>query len=227
MVTVKLDGIEQAISRLTNIEQRQVPFAMSLALNRTAEEIQTAQRGELRSNFTIRRPWVEQGVKIARQNRSTKEKLSVSIEIDPSRSFLTKFEAGGTKTPRGRSITVPHGAKRNKSDVIQKGERPRSFQFVQAASSLKTRTTIYKGLKRTFMIQRPDGSGLILRRMGRRGKGPAHSMRDPRLKVLYILTPSAQLKPSLEFYSTGRRIAGERFMVNMNGFLAHAISTAR
>jgi hypothetical protein len=151
--------------------ERQVPYALSLALDRTAEERQEAQRAEMRRAYTIRRPWVLQGVKIPRGGFATKGHLAVTLGIDPARDFLTKLEAGGRKRPRdGGSVVVPQGARRNKADVVPTGERPRSFQFTTGRSSLASRVTVMRGNRGTVMIRYPDGRGYVLQRTARRGR---------------------------------------------------------
>ena len=76
----------------------QLPFATSVAINRTAKAVQAAIQAHMQQTFTIRRPWVLQGITIPRFSDKTDTPIAVSIEIDPKRAFLGKFEAGGVKT---------------------------------------------------------------------------------------------------------------------------------
>lgn len=229
MISIKLDGADALISKLSDLERRQLPYAMKLGVNRTAEEVQAAQSAHLGKAFTIRRPWVQQyGIKIAKGDFATKDKASVTIQVNPDADFLIKFQEGEQKRPRdGHSLAIPIEARRNKADIVQASQRPRAFQFTSASSSVASRTTIYKGNKRTFMLQKPDGSGVIFQRMGRAVKGQKRTGRDPNLKLLYILQPSAPTPPSLEFFQIGTRVAQDRFAVNLQGMLAYAIRTAK
>lgn len=235
MITVTVDAGD-ALARLTALEERQLPFALALALNRTAEEVQTEIRGHVQEAFTIRRPWVLTNVKIARENFATKTKPRVVIEIPPD-SVLGKFEGGGTKSPRsgGLSIAIPNAVRRTKAGIVSKRDRPRAFAFTQAYTSTATRVTIYRGNRRTFMLQRPDGSGVILQRVGRggpRAKGaaaaPSHpARRDPALRTLWMLRPNVRIPAILQFVQRGAPLARERFPINLRGMLAYALRTAR
>lgn len=224
--------------------ERQVPYAVSLAMNRTAEEAQEAQRVAMRREYTIRRPWVLQGIKIPRGGFASKQNLSVTIGVDPARDFLTKFERGGKKRPRrgGRSIAVPEGAKRNKQDIVPKSQRPRSFEFTRGSSSLATRVTVMRGNRGTMMIRYPDGRGFIFQRVRRRGKTKARRVnhldgramdiasrtrRDPDLRLLFLLTPEVTVANSLGFTPRMRRVFTERFPVNFSGMFDFALRTAK
>jgi hypothetical protein len=222
---------DAAISKLSSLELRQLPYAMKLGLNRTAEEIQAAQSLHLGQAFTIRRPWVQRfGIKIGKGDFATKEKAWVTIQINPDADFLIKFEDGGLKRPRGsaQALAIPIQARRNKADIVQASQRPRAFQFQRASSSVGSRTTIYRGNNNTMLLQKPDGSGVILQRMARAQKGVKRGPgQDPHLKLLYILRPTAPIKPTLQFYEIGKRVGHERFAINMQGMLAYAIKTAR
>lgn len=230
MISVKLDA-DRAISRLSDLELRQLPYAMKLGLNRTAEEVQKAQSAEIGPpDFTIRRPWVQQfAIKIGKGDFATKEKMSVTVHVNPDADFLVKFEEGGTKRPRGgaKGLAIPIEARRNKSDIVQKSQRPKAFEFTSASSRVASRTTVFKGKNRTFLIQAADGTGAIFQRTSRSVKGQKRTGRDPNLKLLYILRPTAPIRPTLKFFETGERVARARFAVNLQGMLAYAIKTAK
>jgi hypothetical protein len=229
MISIKVSA-DSVISKLTDLQNRQVPYAMKLALNRTGEEIQSAIEDHIGEAFTIRRPWVQKyGVKIGKGDFATKGKLSVTISLNPDMDFLVKFEDGTTKRPReARSLAIPIDARRNKADIVQSSQRPRAFQFHSARTSIASRTTIYQGSNRTFLVQRPDGTGAIFQRLARAQKGKrALPGQDPNLKLLYILRPSAPTPPSLQFIRTGMRVGQQRFAVNLKGMLAYAIATAK
>lgn len=231
MISIRVDT-NAAISKLSDLELRQLPFAMKLALNATALEIETEERKHVQSAFTIRRPWVITNIKIGKSDFATKDKASVTISV-PDDSVLVKFELGGVKTPRagGKSIAIPLEAKRGKTDIVANSQRPRAFAFTQGFTSLKTGVTIYRGNHGTFMVQRPDGSGAIFQRLSARATkkrvGPHQLGRDPALKPLWLLKPQARIAPELGFYTTGSEVAARRFGANMADALARALATAR
>ena len=59
---------------LTGLEQIQLPFAMSLGLNRVANIGQKAERDRLTAVFKLRRaPWILQGVYISKADRAQQD----------------------------------------------------------------------------------------------------------------------------------------------------------
>lgn len=85
------------LNAFENMFRDQLPFATSLALNRTAKVVQEALRAHLSEAFMIRRSWVLQGITIPKFSDKHDSPMMVRIELDPSRAFLAKFEAGGVK----------------------------------------------------------------------------------------------------------------------------------
>jgi len=217
MITLRIDmaGLTESITSF----QDQIPFATSLALNRVANAAQQAERAGIGERFTIRRPWVLQGVKIENRDRATKRNLEVTIGIDAQRSFLSKFEAGGIKVPLagGKSIAVPEqGVRPDISSIVPKSKRPRAFNFVRRTPRRPSGFTVYEGSQRTFFIQQADGSGLIFQRTGK-GRGArdrnatSSSGHDDNLKILYVTTPHVRIPAELEFATTIQRVVREQF----------------
>jgi hypothetical protein len=219
MLTIQLTNVDWTIALLTDIEKKQVPFALALGTNRTIEEAQAAIQAHEQKTYTIRRDWVIKGIKIDNADRATKDSPKATVHLDPARGFMSKFEEGDTKLPTGKSIAIPIGAKRSKSDIIQKSQRPKSFHFSRGYSSIRTGATIWRGDNRTWLLQRPDGTGTIFQRTGR-GKRSS-------LKLLYILRPKAKTPANLAFYEVGEAVVRERYAINVQGFLQYALRTAK
>jgi hypothetical protein len=231
MITVSVD-LNQ-LNGITDRAAQRVRKAGKLALNRTAVEFQAAERVDMQGRFTIRRPWVLQGVKIDRGDFATDQKLSARIHIDQAHDFLDKFEEGTPKVSTiGGSLVVPDHIKRwTKADgIIPRFLRPKSFGLrkkLQTADGV----TLFIGDRRTFMIKRSDGSGVILQRVNKRNRkkrldglrGPAFDIasrtrRDPDLRMLYTLTKKARTPRLLGFHDRARSVFHARFAVNFEGF---------
>ena len=231
----------EVVRSLRFLFRDQVPFATSLAINHTAKGIQAVQRDGMRRRFTIRRPYVLQGVKVSKF--STKRDLEAIVEIDPSRGFLFKFEEGGTTRPRGTRFAVPDEVRRGKTGVVSRVMRPRQLKFKFHGSGPKAE--VYKGEKRTFMIRKRDGSGAIFQRFGRRigrtagrrkllaGLSPTARQDVIRrasienARMLFSFTPKAQIEPSLEFEVTAQTVFEQSFESNFEASFDRAVRTAR
>lgn len=207
---------------LVRLHRDQLPFATSVAINRTAKDFQEAQREHIHDVFTVRRKrWVDRSVKI--KPFATKRRLMAKVGIHPPggderADILTKFESGGIKRPQGgRSLAVPDEVKRTKTGFIGKRQRPKAFDFELWGRGPEA--TVYRGRRRAFMIRYPDGEGFIFRRTGR-GAGS-------RMRLLYTFTPQARIDPLLEFFETAEEIIQSRFDENFADAFAHAMDTAR
>lgn len=207
---------------LDKVGRQQFPFAMSKALNATADQFQERQRAGMQKRFTLRRkPWVDRSVKRGKGDFATKKKLEAIVRIetpgDKGRSdVLTQHEDGGTKRPRsGRTLSVPADVRRGKTGVIPKNLRPGALNLRPWGES----GTVMRGDRRTVLIRTGNDRGVILQRTGR-GK-------RAKLKVLYRLKGSVPLKPGLEFFKTAKIVVNDRLVENVRRELDRAISTAR
>lgn len=196
--------------------EKQLPFATAKALNEVAGFFQRDQRAVMQKQFTIRRQWVLQGVKIDRGDFATKQKLNVRIHIDEKQDFFNKFEEGGTRSPRsgGKSLAIPINVRGSKTGLIPASKKPRAFDFKEVggrglvthakrfksgrlrSAALEGNVRVYEGAKRTIMIKGSNGGGIILQRVGR-GKAAG-------LKVLYRLKARTPVPASLHFHDTAR-----------------------
>jgi hypothetical protein len=238
MIEIDVDP-RKAVATLTALGERQLPFATMKALNELATGFQADERAVIQSSFTVRRPWVLQGVKIDRGDFATKEKLVARVHIDEQRDFFNKFEAGGVRVPQGnaRSLAVPINVRRTKAQIIQKAQTPKSFNFHKGFSSRKSQWSILQGDRHTFLLQRPDGSGLILQRTRRPQLGPSRFGdrnlagrrwgHDPALVVLWALRPVTRVPTLLHFYSTARASVLSRWQGTFEKWYLEALRTAR
>ncbi len=192
---------------------RQHGFAVMLAINDTAKDVQRVQRAHQRQVFTVRRPrWVDLAVKI--KPRATKSKLEAKVSIDPPggqkrADIITKFEPGGIKRPRdGGHIAIPVQAKRTKAGVVSRRSRPKSFKFKRVGRSIR-------GERRTFVVPHVG----IFQRVGRR--------RRSRVRLLYLFKHSVPIAPILDFIGNAERTVKRFFERNYSKAFERAVKTAR
>jgi hypothetical protein len=199
---------------------RQLPFAVSKALNDLGIEFQRVERAHLGRAFTLRRrDWAEKNVKITHFAKKTDLHTTIAIESpgDPSRSdILSKFESDTQKRPKdGKSIALPVDAKRSKADIVRKAERPRAFNF-----RLEGNRTV--GDRRTFIlpIRSQPGARGIFQRVGK-GRGS-------RIRLLFFLKPGAvPIDPDLDFYENAMTTINNQWREKFDSRLREALATAR
>jgi hypothetical protein len=241
MINVDLD-VKDFLRSCDDVAKKQMPYAVMKALNETATDFQKMQRQSLNQDFTLRRKeFIDRTIKIEKGNFATKDNLRVIVNIDPQRDVLSKFEKGGEKEPTrgGKSIALPITVRRSKTDIIKKAERPRSFQFTKGSSNLKTQNTIYQGLKRTFLIQRPNGFGLILQRtrstlLGPFQRGTRGSSRlgrnvghDPNVRILYALVAKTHIPKMLHFKDNAHKAVLSRWPGNFEKWFLESLRTKK
>lgn len=181
---------------------RQAPFALATALNGVANAAQKGIRENMADKFAFRRRnFVESTIY---RNKSTdfatKTKLSATVRVHPERDFLAKHEEGGAKTPQsGNSIAIPSVAvRRNKADVIPRGQRPAALV----------------GKKGVFRL------GNVIYQSSGRGK-------RKRRTALYLLRRSVRIAPRLEFVQTAVRTITAQWVPIAMSAIDKALQTAR
>jgi len=218
--------------RLAGELERQLPFAVSLGMNNALKQAQLAVVRNVLSTFVIRRQkYLTESVKITKF--STKQDLTATLEIDPTRNVLAKFEPGGLKEARGGgSVVVPTSAARpSAQDVIPTSQRPRAFRFQFAGRGPKG--TVFAGEQRTFLLKTGPKTGVLFQRVGGSGqrgrprRGEIRAGRDRgQLRLLYILTPGARIPASLHFRDTAVAEFQRRWPREYRAALFRAIRTA-
>lgn len=217
MITTRITlDVSGAIKTMTALQQQQLPFARSLAVNKLGEAFQQAERARLGQIFTLRRKsFVElQGVKRL-GGIATKASPTVTYGIDPKASFLEKFEDQRVKRPTlgaGHSLAVPVQARRSRADIITTANRPKAL-----IAKGKTR----KGAGRVFVLtakRGPLGPG-VFQTTGRKGRGA--------VKLLFAFESQVRIDPTLSFVETAKKIADERWPSIFDDAMAQALRTAR
>lgn len=210
-VTIRVN-VSDTLKNLTALEQKQLPFALSLALNNVAIDAQLALRDHFSEVFTIRRPSfvLKQGAKIFKF--SSKRDLSVVMGVDDKADFLTKFERGDVKKPtQASSLAIPVDVRRNKRDLITRGNRPRQ---------LLDRLGQKRGAGGVFRLTHREGKLVpgIYQRTGRGGRGG--------VKLLFASTPKAQTPPVLKFAFVIGKTVEKKFQLNFDKAMARALATS-
>lgn len=197
MISFEIDtrAFERA---LTDLERNQLPFAISRALNDTAEDVKQAWEGDILRRLDRPTPFTQRAVFI---QRSTKSRLVAVVGIkDTQAEYLRWQVTGGTQSARRRAIPLPAGQRRNRY-----GNAPRGA-IKRALSKPNTFSGTVRGV-----------SG-IWQRMRSKSRP---------LKLLFAYEPrttySARLNLERPALSTARRVA----QGHLARRVAEALATAR
>lgn len=201
-VTADFRALERA---LADVPQKQLPFAMMLALNDTAKDVKFAEERQIDRTFDRPTPFTKRGVYVQRANKSG---LTAVIGMKRVQAgYLGLQAAGGVRRPKRKALVIGAGLRRNKY-----GNLPKSA--VSRAES-KGNTFVAKG--------RGGGShlapGLYQRMNGRGGDGG--------VKMLVAFKPRAQYKKRFPFQATAMRTAQAVIEDHLAKRIKEAMKTVR
>lgn len=218
MIRIQIPQLEKVAQHLTGTVLKQIPYAAAQALNDTAKDFQQVERQHVDQAMTVRqRTFVLNTVKINRGDFATRDKLSVFIQIDPTRNQLAKFEAGGEKhSIQGKPyVAIPTpDIRRTKRGLIPRRFYPSAFKpFVETGNQVK-------GQERTFIVPTKGGNRLLLQRFG--GKRGRHGVR-----ALYLFVPSVHIDAILDFLDNAKAVAKSAWPANFQRRFLAALRTAK
>lgn len=200
---LELHGNQEIDKFLTTFPRKELPFAVALALTRTAQAIQEAEMNNISDKFTVRGTWLRKGGRFGVGiTPATKHNLMAVVE---SRApWLFQHEEGGERDPRHLHRYSPtQNIRRTGKELIKKAERPGA---VRAEG------------KRGFIIKTRSGLELLMirRRRGEHGVEP-----------LYRMILHARIKADMGFEETGRSTVARVWMKNLMAAAQQAVATAR
>lgn len=232
MLTITVDT--KALQTWANQQlASQAPFAISLALNRTAKSVQDTERAGLAQHFTIRKPWVPQGVMIPRFSDKRDVPMQVEIVVDKSRQFLWKFEEGGTKTGTPNTpIAIPSRAIRPgftalpPLDLYPKNLRLLARRTADGVLPPKIHWTAHgvaqrKGKQRTFVLE-ADWMGVRVPGVYQRTGPGKHDFR-----LLWTYRARIPIPAALHFYEIAQETVKAAWPVHFAAAWQYAVRTAR
>ncbi len=191
-------NIDQFERSLNNFEREQLPFALSLGINETLDDVKSGEERLLDVRLDRPTPFTKRGLAV---KRSSKRSLAGRVFFKPIQSaYLRKLEDGGERKPKGRAIPVPVNQRRNKYGNMSKGTIKR----------LLAKPNVFSGTIK--------GVAGIWQRPGRKGGVP---------KLLIAYEPKATYRPQLHFERDARSIAVRRLPFNMRLGMLRAIQTAK
>lgn len=199
-ISIKAD-LDQAVKQLGRL-QRQVPFAASVAMNKTAVEIQKAEQDAMQRELDQPRPSTVKGVRVKRSN---KRNLQAAVFVIPAIDAFLRYQVqGGVRPPRATAEAVPFNIPLNRYGNIP-GRRAGKLQKLLNRQD-------------TFSARIKGVAGIW-----QRGKG--RNSRQVTLLVAY--EDRTRYRPRFRFYEHANRVARIRWRRNFRRALAKAIRTAR
>jgi hypothetical protein len=112
MITISVrDDFRRATRMMTDLERRQLPFALARALNNTAKAAQLDVQRELPRAFDKPTPFTQRGIAIKTASRG---ELEAEVFVRPIQAeYLGLQERGGTREPKGQALVTPVAVRLN------------------------------------------------------------------------------------------------------------------
>lgn len=196
MIRVSSD-LARLSSSLTELQQRQVPFATARALTVTAQLAAGAVTRQLPTIFDRPTPFTLRAIGV---QPATKRHLEARVFVkDRQAEYLALEETGGTRQPKTRALIMPKAAARNAYGNLARN----------AVRSLKRRKDVFVG-------QGPGGQGGIYRRR-----------KDDTLQPLIVFVASAHYKPRFGFKVRVGKVVRAAIAPAFREQMRRALATAR
>lgn len=193
---------------LDSTTRQQLPFATARALTWTVKDAQPVVRNKMGSQFTLRNRFTQQEVRFT---AAKKTNLSAEIGSSDRTGYMQRQQTGGVKTPRGRHIAIPVNARRGKTGIIRKANRPSAL--------LEKPGTFIAQVGKTYGIWKREKIKGYYSLTTRKQTG--------RLHLMYHLIKSAQVEDRYELDNTVNHTVARRFYVNFKNSMDSALRTAK
>lgn len=213
-LSVDLSQINEYMSNLQR--DRQIPFAISKALNLIATNIQSNIRQDMKSNMNLRREQFNfRMIKITSWAKSNKH--SVEISIDQRAHWLSRMEVGQDHTPfQGKHyLAVPNQAV-FKNQIISS----RNKLYIKNLSFHQNSKGETVGEQGTFIIKSSSSSTPFVVQNLMQGRG---KKRKENTRILYTLVKRTKQPVKLHFISIANRIINSDLTGLINDAIAYTL----
>lgn len=219
LITTRID-LSRALA-LTDLLLKKVPYATNNALTRTAKELVDVERGELKGEFQIRKPFVLSRVRITKYSRASDlwTRVAIDSNVQGGALLLAMFEEGGEKTPElGPELAVPltgGAARPSFAQTVRPSLLYKALNMHQVTTSAGK--IQYKGDRRTFVIA---GVGIFQRTVTKKRSARAKratvlhgaALRETTsVALIYSFEKSVPLRARMHFVRTAREFVAKRF----------------
>lgn len=238
MITVKIEGMEELKSRLSNIGREQLPFAAALAITKTAKSVEARLQSDMASAFKSPSPYVKRATFTQIAN---KRDLTATVGIKdmkpaggtaPSLLLKEHFTGGARgRKPFEKAIEtiggLPHGWRAIPGSGIKLDAygNPSRKEISEMLGALRTKMQVFKGRgKRQMLIGYfivPVGATTHLH------PGIYKRMARQSIKPLFIFVQSAAYKKVIDFERSANEVVAREFQPNFDAAFSSAMSTAR
>lgn len=239
-IKVEIKGLDEVKSWLKSIPEKQIPFAMSKAINETAKEVKADLVSEMKKVFDRPTSYTLNSVFI---KPATKRDLTAIVGLKewggkgtPASKYLSPQILGGSRgfkrseralqrsglLPSGMYWTPGKGARLDSHGNISGGQITQILSVLQAsvdtAQNMTARSRVKNRKPRAYFVGTPGGGRLPLGVYERKGR---------KIKPVLVFVRSPNYKPRFLFYETGQKTVDRVWLKKMGEAIRYALATAR
>jgi hypothetical protein len=222
MATITLDiksELPKAI-RWTDTMTKQLPFAISQALNRTAFDMRDAMNGATRQYFKNPVPFTQRAFLV---NRSSKRNLEAEVYAERRRArYLRTLISGGDRGQKPvelRYLAKAEATMPKDSRLVPATVNLTAAGNVSLATLKRIEGQIATKGKNSVFLGRPDGAG--------RPPGVYQRTAKGKLRPLFIAVPRARYEKIFPMAEIGQKVIDRRFGDYLRSSLEKAVASAR
>lgn len=228
-VSIKAD-IRRLTANLTDIAQRQIPFATARALNDLAFQVQRAERAAIAQVFRRPRPFTQRSVMVT---KATKQSLTATVYVRPEVArYLDPFEYGGKHVLPGPRLFAPKKVALDSYGQMRRGAVGKLLQrpdvFAGTIAFRNSGQTVSGVWRRPPVGRRRDGThGTKGALSANRDKATSAAGSRTGLQLLVRFGSAVEVNKSLEFRQRAREIVARSAMSTFRAAIEKATATAR
>ena len=243
-IKIEAKGLQDRLDELTDLEQKQLPYVVALALTQTGQQVKDRLELEMRTVFDRPTRWTLNSLRLF---PATKDKPVARVwmknEADkaaPATRWLTPQVYGGSRQdkgserllrakgilPEGRYVVPGKDAKLDAFGNMGKGQIQRIISSLGAQQDKYANSTDSKrsiaNLKRFFVMY--AGKGTARRAVGigeRTGKG------KDKIKLVMAFVARPGYRKEFDFFAIADRVAEDQLPIQFELALARAMATRR
>lgn len=213
---------------LTGKVAKQIPFAVSKALNAVAFKGRTASVAKLRDVFTVRNKFVESGINV---ERATKTALTAVVGVEERRAFMQEQIEGGKRhmgTDKAGS-SIPVSARAKREDKITPSRFAGALLTKDEARKNQRLFFSQLGGDRLMLVRRlhkrsSRSRGVLKRRYKGREAGTPLKPREA-IEVVYVFAKDITVKGRWPFPSLVERAVADGWDAEMTKALDDALKS--
>lgn len=222
-------NINDVIKGLNNFDKKQLPYAISVTLNNTAEIAMKAMKQKIDSDFTVTsQSWNKVGGKFGiKKKRATKVNSTVEIFIPDANTWIEDHEEGNIRT--GLQL-IPTKEFKNQFPNLKTNRSIKKKAQNLLANKTKNRIFEAKVNNDDYIFQRKKGKVAGTRQLKSKKTGrllKAKKILNRESVPLFLIKNMVKEKKRLDFYSTIQKVFTKNIDKEFNNALKYAISTAK